>query len=415
MSEEEKISKNQLNPDDYEIVALDDIEKGDVDLAEVLKRNGHFDDHDENIEEADCEYIEDEESDTVVDEAIAHLVGHEKDVFSIDLLDGRYLVCGSEDDSASIWDLTKDLKKAAFVISSHKDSVTQVKFSASKRLLATADMSGTIIITDLQYQSTRCTLEELIDLEWIVWHPTADILFAGGGEGVVWMWLISKSGVAQSKCYLARGSTCTIGKLLPDGKKLLAGYEDGTARIWNLKDSTYIEMVFEEPITTCDVHSTSPLAAVGTEKGKVFLFNTESGKTLKILNFLKGDKQENEEENSIEDVKFHPIQTWLAVGVNNGQISLYDCTSGVPRFEFKGDEAPIVKTAWFTLSSGTVVLVAANIDGVIRIWEGKSGDLYKSISGGGAEIYDFVVDGDERSVKLFTACAEGVVRVFECD
>lgn len=415
MNQEKDLNKNQLNLDDYDIVALDDVEKGNIDLTEVLKRNGHFDENDENIEEAACEYIEDEESDTAVDESIGQLIGHEKDIFSIDLLDGRYLVCGSEDDSASVWDLTKDLKKAAFVISSHKDSVTQVRFNSSKRLLATADMSGTIIITDLQFQSQRCSLDEVTDLEWIVWHPTADILFAGGGEGVIWMWLISKTGVAQAKCYLGRGSTCNVGKLLPDGKKLLAGYEDGTGRIWNLKDSTYVEIVFGEPITTCDIHSTSPIAAIGTEGGNVFVFNLDNGKILKTFNFSKKDKQEDEDDNSIEDVKFHPKQTWLAVGANNGQVSLYDCTSGMPRFEFKGDEAPIVKIAWFTLSSGTVVLLGANIDGVIRIWEGKSGDLYKSISGGGAEIYDFVVDGDERSVKIFSACAEGVVRVFECD
>uniref|UniRef100_A0A0N4ZV11 WD_REPEATS_REGION domain-containing protein n=1 Tax=Parastrongyloides trichosuri TaxID=131310 RepID=A0A0N4ZV11_PARTI len=410
--EKEDSNKNNINPDDYEIVALEDIEKGNVDLEEVLKRNGHFDDEDDNIEEAECEYIEDE---GVIDEAIAHIIGHEKDIFSLDLLDGRYLVCGSEDDSASVWDLTKDLKMAAFVISAHKDSVTNVKFNASKRLLATADMSGMIIITDLQFQSQRCILEEISDLEWIVWHPTADIIFAGGGEGVIWMWLISGNGVAQSKIYMSRGATCTVGKLLPDGKKLLAGYADGTARIWNLKDTTNIEIICESPITTCDIHATASIAAVGTEGGKVFIFNTESGKILRTLDYSKKDKEEGEDDNAIESIKFHPTQTWIGIGVNNGHVVLVDCSTGVARFEFKGDEAPIVKIAWFTLPSNKVLLISANIDGVIRIWEGKSGDLYKSINGGGAEIYDFVVDGDERSVKLFSACAEGVVRVFECD
>lgn len=42
MNQDNESKKNQFNPDDFEIVALDDIEKGNIDLAEVLKRNGHF-------------------------------------------------------------------------------------------------------------------------------------------------------------------------------------------------------------------------------------------------------------------------------------------------------------------------------------------------------------------------------------
>lgn len=100
----------------------------------------------------------------------------------------------------------------------HGDSVTHVGFNNAQTLLATADMSGKIVVTQLSDLNTRAKvisssfnadivipisthlqINECNDLEWMCWHTTSDILFAGDKDGLVWMWLIGPSGVAQSK------------------------------------------------------------------------------------------------------------------------------------------------------------------------------------------------------------------------
>ncbi|VDM66027.1 unnamed protein product [Strongylus vulgaris] len=78
-----------------------------------------------------------------------------------------------------------------------------------------------------QRKPRHAAIDDCNDLEWVCWHNISDILFAGDKDGMVWMWLIGPSGVAQSKVYAGNGSPCTAGHMLPDGKRLLAGYGDG--------------------------------------------------------------------------------------------------------------------------------------------------------------------------------------------
>lgn len=80
------------------------------------------------------------------------------------------------------------------------------------------------------------------------------------------------------------GIACTTGRLLSDGKRLLAGYSDGSIRIWSLKDSTSLSVNIHSPCICADVHNSSSLAVVGVEHGTCALINTDTAKVLKILN-----------------------------------------------------------------------------------------------------------------------------------
>ncbi|KAK6049032.1 WD domain, G-beta repeat protein, partial [Cooperia oncophora] len=148
---------------------------------------------------------------TVVDDSSCALQAHAQDCFSIAVVAERWLASGGEDDVAFLWDQQVSDSDPVTKIE-HDDSVTHVAFNNSQTLLATADMSGKIIITQLSDLSTRAKLSDCNDMEWTCWHNTSDILFAGDKDGIV---------------YSGNGSSCTYGQLLPDGKRLLAGYADG--------------------------------------------------------------------------------------------------------------------------------------------------------------------------------------------
>ena len=34
------------------------------------------------------------------------------------------------------------------------------------------------------------SLDDASELEWLCWHPSADILLAGACDGCIWMWLV---------------------------------------------------------------------------------------------------------------------------------------------------------------------------------------------------------------------------------
>lgn len=42
-------------------------------------------------------------------------------------------------------------------------------------------------------------MEDPAELEWLEWHCSVDISFAGANDGLLWMWLIGLEGVSQTK------------------------------------------------------------------------------------------------------------------------------------------------------------------------------------------------------------------------
>ncbi|CAD6199912.1 unnamed protein product [Caenorhabditis auriculariae] len=200
----------------------------------------------------------------VVDDSILSLQAHSQDCFAIAMTAERWLATGGEDDVAFIFD--RDISDSDPVLKiEHKDSVTCVMYNNSGTLLATGDMSGRIVVTELSTLKPRAEIDECSDLEWMLWHATADILFAGDKDGILWMWLIGNKGIAQSKVYPGSGGACTAGCLLPDGKRLLAGYSDGSLKLWNLREETSTSKNFYSPITTIDHHVSQPIAVIGTQ------------------------------------------------------------------------------------------------------------------------------------------------------
>lgn len=112
------------------------------------------------------------------------------------------------------------------------------------------------------------TLPVPFSAQWMEWHPQAHVLLAGTADGNSWMWKIP-----SGDCKTFQGPACpaTCGKILPDGevqgapvlaggkgcgklclyllvlfypgKRAVVGYEDGTMRIWDLKQGTSLHVL----------------------------------------------------------------------------------------------------------------------------------------------------------------------------
>lgn len=75
------------------------------------------------------------------------------------------------------------------------------------------------------------------------------------------------------------------GKLLADGKRLLSCYEDGSVRLWSLKDEKSVEITTGAGSATyLDVHHSLPVAVIGDLVGRCYLVSMETAKVLRIFN-----------------------------------------------------------------------------------------------------------------------------------
>lgn len=96
----------------------------------------------------------------------------------------------------------------------------------------------------------------------------------------------------KMQVYMCNSPTTSVdAKLLNDGKRLLSCYEDGSVRLWSLKDEKSINIVTGAGNATClDIHHNSPVAMIGDLMGRCYFVNTETAKILRIFTVVEGDK-----------------------------------------------------------------------------------------------------------------------------
>ncbi|NXU07142.1 AAMP protein, partial [Buphagus erythrorhynchus] len=255
---------------------------GPDDLAEEME---DVDFEDEGAEEPDAEAWESEDDEGVEDGMEAQddseitFSLHSASVFcvSLDPKTNTLAVTGGEDDKAFVWRVSDG--ELLFECSGHKDSVTCAGFSHDSVFVATGDMSGLIKVWRVDAKEEVWSFE-VGDLEWIEWHPQAHVLLAGTADGNTWMWKIP-----SGDCKTFQGPACpaTCGRILPDGKRAVVGYEDGTMRIWDLKQGTSLHVLkgqdgHQDPLTCVASNQDGSLIMTGSVDCHAKLVNSATGK-----------------------------------------------------------------------------------------------------------------------------------------
>ena len=443
----------------------------------VVEDDANFEPHEELLEDG-------EEEKPPPDDSVARVLAHDKDIFCLALSgDGRWLASGSEDETAAIWNIEQQTTDEPHwrILGKHNESINCLAWNCTSNLLASGDMAGRIICTLVQIQQTDNCLsiedcqvassmeedevsheeeqikpvgkEEAEDsfeqICWLLWHPTAEgILFAGCGDGLLWMWLIAKQRtdqqliVVQSKIFTSgTNAPCYSGLLTADIKHLVAAYEDSTLRLWDLKEARATELRLPGKCTgAMDLHAKTGTAAIGFSNGTTALVGTGSAfqNQLKLLHLFVSPKNEktndsaatggseedsSECENSVECVRFCPGDfPWLAVGTAGGHLSIFDWERRSSRYECDHDGEAVVSCIWRICANNSITLISACIDSAIRVWDAKSGEPLALMSGGGDEIFclaKWESSGSQSQAlanhnsMLFTGCAGGLVRVFQ--
>uniref|UniRef100_A0A3B3X0U7 Angio-associated migratory cell protein n=1 Tax=Poecilia mexicana TaxID=48701 RepID=A0A3B3X0U7_9TELE len=292
----------------------------------------------------------------------------------------------------------------------HKDSVTCAMFSHDSSLVASGDMSGLIKVWKVETKEEIWSFE-VGDLEWLEWHPCAPVLLAGTNDGNVWMWKIP---AGDCKTFESPACQATSGKVLPDGKRAMVGYEDGTIRVWDLKHGNAIHVIkgqdgHQGALTCLACNKDGSLMLTGSVDGCAKLVNTTTGKVVGVFSVeggkAKGSKDE-EESNSVESVGFCNILPLIAVAYLDGTLAIYDLSTQVLRHRCQ-HEAGIVHLQWEESSS---VVSTCSLDGALRLWDARSGNLLSEYHGHTAEILDFTING-EASLAV-TASGDNQAKVF---
>lgn len=309
--------------------------------------------------------IIEEESVPVRDDAKVTFSSHEGPVFCGSLHPTESLaVTGGEDDKAFVW--STETGNVVFVAADHKDTVTAAEFSADGNYLATGDMAGFIQVFKVTQDYKTVFDFEIGDMSWMLWHPAANVLFAGADSGETYVWRIPSG---DCKVLQGNGHKAEMGSIGADGKTLVVGYTDGAVKVWDIKSSSVIQDITSDSpfghtgaVTSIAVDPDNGRFLTGSEDGKILLANS----TGPLCNMFP-------EAGSVEALAFCPDREFkiVACGTLLGKVSLWDVNRQAVRMECQNDEPTgITKVLW----AGNHTLLCATLDGSIRAFDGRNGE-----------------------------------------
>ncbi|KAM4602273.1 angio-associated migratory cell protein [Polymixia lowei] len=393
-----------------EVIDLNETEPGPDDLADDLE-DVDFEDAGNGDDDNEGWETEDEmEAEAEQDDSEFTFSKHTGSVFcvSLDPVNNSLAVTGGEDDKAYVWRVSDG--EVLFECTGHKDSVTCAVFSHDSSLVATGDMSGMLKVWKVETKEEIWSFE-VGDLEWLEWHPCAPVLLAGTDDGSMWMWKIPGG---DCKTFQSPACQATSGKVLPDGKRAVVGYEDGTVRLWDLKQGNAIHVVkgqdgHQGALTCLACNKDGSLVLTGSVDGSAKLINTATGKVVGVFSVERGkakSSKDEEESNSVESVGFCNILPLIAVAYLDGTLAIYDLSTQTLRHKCQ-HEAGIVNLQWEESSS---VVCSCSLDGTLRLWDARSGNLVSEYRGHTAEILDFTLNR-EASLAV-TASGDNQAKIF---
>lgn len=396
-----------------------DPEPGQLDGGEGFNANGN-----ENGQGATGGGDEEEEEDIEdlepLDEANVTFLGHKESVLAVQVAtSGSFVISGGQDDLAHIWN-PKD-GSHIYTCPGHSDSIDAVGISMDETLVATADMGGLIQVwkNDMASESEEkwCKVfdYQVDDINWMTFHPIANqVILVGTTVGTIWMFNSLDS--SKVKTFQGTNVSCSSGLVTPDGTHLVAGYIDGSIRIWDLKASTVVHCIKDktghsEGVTCIDIKK--ELAATGSTDGTLKLINLTNGKVLATLSAgaksLAGSScNDANETDSVEIVSFCANQVLPVVAsvTVSGCIDLWDLSTLQKRLSFT-HQGGVSKMKWDLTEN--FKLVTGGLDGTIKVWDARDGRLVETKRPHYESILDFtlspsgllVTASDDASCKVF--------------
>eukprot|EP00547_Thalassionema_nitzschioides_P006151 CAMPEP_0194217078 /NCGR_PEP_ID=MMETSP0156-20130528/20290_1 /TAXON_ID=33649 /ORGANISM="Thalassionema nitzschioides, Strain L26-B" /LENGTH=427 /DNA_ID=CAMNT_0038946015 /DNA_START=51 /DNA_END=1334 /DNA_ORIENTATION=+ len=349
------------------------------------------------------------------------------------------IISGGGDDKAFLHKIGNEIETLPLCYG-HKDTVSCVALnnpfvsddlSKTPKYAAVGAYDGAIIIYDPSTGAMIKELEGPSDVEFVSFHPKGGtVLLAGSADdGTVWMYHIPTSKCMQ--VFVGHENGATAGAFTSDGKWALSCSSDGTLRVWAPRTGV-CKHVFRfgdhgaglTCLATNDGNE-SQLVLVGAEDGMAHVCHIGGKKVIASLQHT-GEQSVNlsnegiEVPASVEAVGFAPAalnSNWCATGGVDGVLKIWDLNNNgcrhICRHEsVAGQVAGITRLRWHPCRP--IVFTTAS-DGIVRIWDARSGKLLKALTGHGDIINDLDVNTFGESAIIISGSDDKSIRVFDYD
>ena len=341
----------------------------------------------------------------------------------------------------------------------HTDSVVSLAFSPDGSLLASGGLDGVVLLWDAQTGEPPSSLPPLDEgpsdgVEWVCWHPRGRALLAGSEDFLAYLW-DTVTGKLMCAPLAGHGGAVRCGAFTPDGRGIVTGggEGDGALRRWDPRSGVCVASVsghgYHDAGITC--LAPAPLS-VETAGGvsRTVLTGSEDG-TARLAIIEGGDGSSGGGGGGGTDSR--PLTTFsghtesveavcwvlapnapprVASASVDGPLRLWDVATGSERASCEhgdavscaavspsasgdsndaGAASASSSSSSSSSSSGPPLIATGCLDGCVRLWDARSGELARVFRGhrGGVQAVAFSPDGR----ALLTASDDATAKVFE--
>jgi WD40 repeat protein len=289
------------------------------------------------------------------------LQGHTADVWGADFSpDGKYLVTGSSDKTARLWDLATG--ETIRVFSRSRGSLESVAFSPDGKYIVTANLPDkTASLWDVvSGQEMQVFSGHTAAVGEVKFLPDGKYVVTTSDDLTVRIWDV----VTGETLHILTGHNDGITRMAvsPDGKYVVTGSLDRTARLWDASTGQQVR-VFDHPevVSAVAYSPNGKYFATGCEDLVVRLWEASTGQV--VREFLGGE---------VLGIEFSPDGRFLLTGGSDRTALLWDLATGETIRSFTGHTSSI-QTVTFS-PDGHQIVTTSN-DRIVRVWSLQSASL----------------------------------------
>jgi WD40 repeat protein len=183
------------------------------------------------------------------------------------------------------------------------------------------------------------------------------------------------------------GAKGWVGSIAVDrrGRFLLAGGQDQTVRLWNIKTGACLRTQLEKsPISSVALTPDGRFAATSTWKEPAVLWEVETGKQIQVFEG-RADQARS--------MVFTPDSQRVLVGYNSGAIEVREVPSGKLAYSLPPGPGRIEGAA---ISADGKLALSASSNSTLKLWEVETGKEVRTFSGHRSSVYSVSFSPDGR-------------------